>query len=75
MLLNTLLYSPEYASSSYAYVSSLQILCLYAQKQVMGLEPTYSAWKADVLAVVLHLHISGEKGTRTLAPTFVDLEV
>ena len=24
-------------------------------EQVMGIEPTFSAWKADVLAVVRHL--------------------
>ena len=27
-------------------------------EQVMGVEPTSSAWKADVLAVVRHLHAS-----------------
>lgn len=26
-------------------------------EQVMGIEPTFSAWKADVLAVVRHLQI------------------
>ena len=36
-------------------------------EQVMGVEPTSSAWKADILAVVRHLHAYGaERGTRTL---------
>ena len=26
-------------------------------EQVMGIEPTFSAWKADVLSVVRHLQI------------------
>ena len=26
-------------------------------KQVMGIEPTYPAWKAGVLAFILYLHI------------------
>ncbi len=28
-------------------------------EQVMGVEPTLSAWKAEVIAVIPHLHISG----------------
>ena len=35
-------------------------------EQVMGVEPTSSAWKADVLAVVRHLLINSG---RDLTPT------
>ena len=31
-------------------------------EQVMGIEPTYPAWKAGVLADVLHLHRKARKG-------------
>ena len=35
-------------------------------EQVEGIEPSSSAWKADVLAVVRHLHNNGAgEGTRT----------
>ena len=30
-------------------------------EQVMGVEPTPSAWKAEVLAVIRHLHIFGRE--------------
>ena len=30
---------------------------LHITKQVMGIEPTYPAWKAGVLAFILYLHI------------------
>lgn len=30
-------------------------------EQVMGIEPTFSAWKADVLAVVRHLQMGEVK--------------
>ena len=46
------------------------------REQVMGVEPTSSAWKADVLAVVRHLHVDfpfGNAGdgnrTRTMFPS------
>lgn len=31
-------------------------------EQVMGIEPTYPAWKAGVLADVLHLHKESPQG-------------
>ena len=31
-------------------------------EQVMGVEPTSSAWKADALTVVLHLQMVGHRG-------------
>ena len=31
-------------------------LCRYNMERDMGIEPTYPAWKAGVLADVLHLH-------------------
>ena len=34
-------------------------------EQVTGIEPASSAWKADILAIVLHLHIGAPDGTRT----------
>ena len=35
-------------------------------EQVMGIEPTYPAWKAGVLADVLHLHKESPQGERRL---------
>ena len=35
-------------------------------EQVMGIEPTYPAWKAGVLADVLHLHRESPQGERRL---------
>lgn len=31
-------------------------------EQVMGIEPTFSAWKADVLTIVRHLQMGGSEG-------------
>ena len=33
-------------------------------EQVMGVEPTSSAWKADALTVVLHLQMMGPNGSQ-----------
>lgn len=34
-------------------------------EQVEGVEPSSSAWKADVLAVIRHLHLGGQRVNRT----------
>ena len=37
-------------------VASVGFQCTLIREQVNGIEPSSSAWKADALTVVLHLH-------------------
>ena len=53
-------YSKPYAiSHKNLNLACLPIPSIPHMEQVMGIEPTSSAWKADILAVVRHLHING----------------
>ena len=46
--------SPVQAASSYRHSSSLE--------QAMGIEPTLSDWKSDVLTVIQRLHLAPDTG-------------